>query len=82
MLKNVKLEERISELEKQIDGLRLELKEQQLSGQILEEENAKLKKEVDDLRRENRSICLSSNNLVCQLEKLLSSDNLDGGQGT
>lgn len=82
MLKNMKLEERILELEKQIGGLRLELKEQQLSGQILKEENAELKKEVDGLRRENRAIGLSSDNLVHRLEELLSSDNLDGVEGT
>ncbi|PKI37997.1 protein MAIN-LIKE 1-like [Punica granatum] len=82
ILKNQKLEDRVLELEKEIDGLKLRLKEQQRSDQILKEENAELKKEVDDLRRDNRAISLSSDDLVCRLENLLSGDGIDDGEGT
>ncbi|GLT69177.1 hypothetical protein SLA2020_413500 [Shorea laevis] len=68
------LEEQNMELKTEMDNLRREnvlLKDRLMLSSQLEEQNVELKKELEDLRRENQSLCLSSNNLVLRLERLL-----------
>jgi hypothetical protein len=75
------LEEQNMELKTEMENLRREnmlLKDRLLLSSQLEEQNVELKKELDYLRRE----CLSSNNLVLRLERVLLDEDVNAAEET
>ncbi|XP_059428832.1 uncharacterized protein LOC132162588 isoform X2 [Corylus avellana] len=75
------LEEQNMELKTEMENLRREniiLKDRLLLSSQLEEQNVELKKELDYLRRE----CLSSNNLVLRLERVLLDEDVNAAVET
>lgn len=79
------LEEQNMELKTEMDNLRREnvlLKDRLMLSSQLEEQNVELKKELEDLRRENQSLCLSSNNLVLRLGRLLLDEDVNAAEET